>query len=123
MDFAVTVAKQVEPLYASIVTRETASQLADAASSVGSNYRAACVARSHAEFRAKLGVALEEADEAVYWLEYLQRTGRAKEPGWLALLKEARELAKILGASARTSRRRDDPGNGPNRPRRRPPGR
>lgn len=101
-----TVAGLVEPLFASVVTRENAAQLADASSSVGSNYGAACVARSHAEFRAKLGVALEEADESVYWLRFLQRTGRAKGPAWNAALTEGQELARILGASARTSRNR-----------------
>ncbi len=84
-------------------------------------YGAACVARSHAEFRAKIGVALEEADESVFWLEFLKRTGRVKGPEWDALLAEARELARILGASARTSRRRSDTDGPPTRRRRRRP--
>jgi four helix bundle protein len=106
MDFGVRVAALIEPLFASPVTRENAEQLGDASSSVGSNYGAACVARSHAEFRAKIGVALEEADESVFWLEFLRRTGRAKGPVLEALLAEGKELARILSASARTSRRR-----------------
>src|SRR5271165_1436759 len=39
---------------------------------IGANYRAACRARSRAEFVAKLGVVLEEADETVFWLELFQ---------------------------------------------------
>jgi four helix bundle protein len=41
-----------------------ANQLMRSASSVGANYRSACRARSTAEFIAKLGVVLEEADES-----------------------------------------------------------
>jgi len=43
--------------------------------SVGANYRAACRARSKAEFIAKLGIVLEEADETVFWLELLVESG------------------------------------------------
>jgi four helix bundle protein len=39
--------------------------------SVAANYRAVCRARSKAEFIAKIGVAVEEADETVLWLELL----------------------------------------------------
>lgn len=42
--------------------------------SVGTDYRSAARARSRAEFVAKLGIANEEADEAVYWLEFLRNT-------------------------------------------------
>ena len=44
-------------------------QLVDAATSVGANYRAACRARSDAEFAAKIGQVLEESDESLFWLE------------------------------------------------------
>jgi four helix bundle protein len=44
-------------------------QLVDAATSVGANDRAACRARSDAEFAAKIGQVLEESDESLFWLE------------------------------------------------------
>jgi hypothetical protein len=47
-------------------------------------------------------VAFEEADECVDWLEYLKE-GRIHQDA--ALLQEARELASILGAAARTARK------------------
>ena len=40
-----------------------------------SNYRAARRGRSHDEFKAKLGVVFEEADEAADWLRYFRDTG------------------------------------------------
>ena len=54
------------------------------------------------EFAAKLGIALEEADESLYWLE-LVRDGRLlSEPKVSLLLREADELTAIL-ASGRKS--------------------
>lgn len=41
-------------------------QVLRSGTSVGANYRAACRSRSRAEFLAKLGVVVEEADETVF---------------------------------------------------------
>src|SRR6201985_523608 len=46
-------------------------QLLRSSSSVGANYRAACRARSQAEFHSKLSTVVEEADESVFWMEIL----------------------------------------------------
>src|SRR5580692_3589777 len=46
-------------------------QLLRSSSSVGANYRAACRARSKAEFHAKLSTVVEESDESVFWMEIL----------------------------------------------------
>ena len=82
--------------------RAISSQLVRATTSVGANYRSACRARSRAEFAAKLGVAVEEADESLYWLE-LVRDGKLLPENKLSLLlKEADELTAIL-ASGRKS--------------------
>jgi len=68
-------------------------QFLRASSSVGANYRAAKPGRSRAEFAVKLGVVVEEADESVYWLEYMQDGRIASAP---TLLSEARELCAIF---------------------------
>jgi four helix bundle protein len=54
---------------------ETAKQLIRAAGSVGANYRAACRAKSKADFIYKIEVVLEEADESLYWLEVSKDAG------------------------------------------------
>ena len=41
------------------------NQLTDSGTSVAANYRAACRARSKAEFAAKIGLVLEESDESL----------------------------------------------------------
>jgi four helix bundle protein len=70
---------------------------------VAANYRAAGLGRSRAEFIAKLGLVLEEADESVHWLEHLSDTG-SDSPALQILLIEARELVRIFTTSVRTAR-------------------
>jgi four helix bundle protein len=82
--------------------REAGRQLREAANSVRSNYRAARKGRSRAEFQSKLGVAAEEADECVDWLEYLRDASIRHDA---ALIQEAHEVASILAASLKTSRK------------------
>ena len=83
-------------------------QLFRCATSVAANYRSACLARSPKEFSAKAGVLREEADEALFWLTFVSRSGMAsgvrQEVG--ALTDEAGQLARIFGAAYRTSKRR-----------------
>ncbi len=67
--------KFVERLPKTIGGRAIANQLIRSATSIGANYRAACRARSRAEFAAKLGTVAEEADETVYWLELVREGG------------------------------------------------
>ena len=69
-------------------------------SSVGANYRAACRARSKAEFHAKLSIVVEEADESLFWMEILIESGIIKSQQLEPLMKEATEILKII-ASAR----------------------
>ena len=73
--FALRALKLADVLPHSAADRAIFSQLIRAATSVGANYRSACRARSRAEFAAKLGIAVEEADESLYWLE-LVRDGK-----------------------------------------------
>ena len=82
--------------------QEAAGQLRRAANGVRMNYRAARRGRSHAEFKAKLGVVFEEADEAADWLRYFRDTGMRHDP---ELVQEGEELARIFAASVRTARK------------------
>jgi four helix bundle protein len=79
-------------------------QLLRAATSVGANYRAAGRARSKAEFVAKIGIVVEEADETIFWLECLMESGIVKPDLLRDLLAEANELVAIFAASRRTAR-------------------
>jgi four helix bundle protein len=76
-------------------------QFLKSSTSEWSNYRAARRGRSRAEFIAKLGVVVEEADESVGWLELMRDSRVASDP---ALLNEAKDLCAIFVASLATSR-------------------
>lgn len=67
------------------------------------SYRAACRGRSRADFIAKLGIALEEADDSLYGRELLVETETMPEPRLNGLMREADELISILVATLRTS--------------------
>ncbi|MBI2804828.1 MAG: four helix bundle protein [Planctomycetes bacterium] len=75
--------------------------------SVGANYRAACRARSKADFVSKMGIVLEEADETLYWLEIIVETEIIKQKLLGPLMKENNELVSIFVASLRTAKEQD----------------
>src|SRR4051812_47741696 len=100
--FALNVLRFYRTLPPAAEARDAGRQLLRAATSTRSNYRSARRSRSRAEFRSKLQVAFEEADECVDWLEYL-RDGRIQHEA--ALLREAQEIASILAAAVRSTRK------------------
>ncbi|MBC7815740.1 MAG: four helix bundle protein [Planctomycetaceae bacterium] len=101
--FALRVMKLVGALPENSVGRPIGNQLIRSGTAIGANYRAACRGRSKAEFVAKLGVVVEEADESGYWLELIVEGAllakRLVEP----LLKEANELTAIMVASRKSA--------------------
>jgi four helix bundle protein len=101
--FALRVLKLIEQLPNTIGGRVLANQVARSATSVGANYRAACRARSRAEFASKLGTVAEEADESLYWLELIRDGNFVPEKKLASLVSEADELTAIFTAGRRTS--------------------
>jgi len=97
--FALRVLKLVDALPDSRSARAIGGQLVRSGTSVGSNYRAACRARSRAEFAAKIGVVEEEADESAFWLELVMEHGLLAERLVRPLHIEAGELTAIMAAS------------------------
>ena len=95
-----------KPLWLRPETRYLADQLCRASTSVASNYRIACRARSKREFISKIGIALEEADESVGWFEVIEGAEFANPAAIRPLLQEARELVAILAASRITAQGR-----------------
>jgi four helix bundle protein len=88
------------------VGRHVALQLVRAATGSGANYEEARAAESRADFVHKLGVAAKEARETAYWLGLVHRARWTPASLDLAI-REANELAAILGASMRTARTAD----------------
>ena len=104
-----TFAKQIiifcRSLPNSMEGRLIGNQLFRCGTSVGANYRAACRARSKADFIAKMGIVLEEADETLYWVEILQETDIIKSDLFESLKKEANELIAIFVSSINTAKK------------------
>jgi four helix bundle protein len=101
--FALRIFKFVDALPRTSAGRAVANQLVRSATSVGANYRAACRARSRAEFAAKLGTVLEEADESLYWLELIRDGELMPDSKICLLLKEADELTAILAVGRKSA--------------------
>src|SRR5437764_15289355 len=101
--FALRVMKMVDALPRTIQGRAIAKQIIRSATSVAVNYRAACRARSRAEFIAKIGVVKEEADESSFWLELIVHSGLLTEARIRPLLTEAGELVAIMAASRKST--------------------
>jgi len=82
-------------------------QLIRSATSVAANYRASRRARSRPEFIAKLGIALEECDETLLWLEYVCTLDLIKPRRVKTLRQEAEELVAILVATIKSAKSRN----------------
>jgi len=102
--FALRVMKLADALSKTTAGQTIGRQLIRSGTSVSANYRAACRARSKAEFIAKLGIVEEEADESCHWLELIVESGLIEERLVQDLLKEANEITAIMVASKKTSR-------------------
>jgi|SRR5208282_3235123 len=103
-DFALRVLRLYRSLPRTDEARILGRQLLRSGTSIGANYRAACRGRSRAEFVAKLGIALEEADETVFWLEIFQEGNIFPQEKLRGLVSEANELVAIFVSSVRTAR-------------------
>ena len=109
--FALRILKLVDALPKTVAGRVIGGQLARAGTSVPANYRAACRARSKAEFISRLGVVEEEADESEFWLELIVDYELMKLKLVQPLITEAHEIVAIMTSSrisaARNQRARE----------------
>ncbi len=77
-------------------------QLIRSTTSVAANYRAACRARSKAEFYSKLSICVEEADETLFWIEICEESSIFRSEKLNTIKKETEEILKILATSRKT---------------------
>ena len=79
-------------------------QIFRSGTSVASNYRAGCRARSRAEFISKLGI-VEEADEVLFWLQIINEIELLDQSLTAPLIKEGNEILAIVVSSINTARK------------------
>jgi four helix bundle protein len=104
--FALRVVSLVEALPKTVSGRAIGNQLVRSGTGVGSNYRACCRGRSRAEFIAKIGVVVEEADESAFWMELIIEGSLLPAGKVEPLLTDANELVAIMAASRISAARR-----------------
>ncbi|MCP9201080.1 four helix bundle protein [Gramella sp. GC03-9] len=86
------------------------NQLVRSSTSVAANYRAAQLGQSKRSFIAKLSIVIEEADECVFWMEFLIDEGLLSRETCAVVLKEAGELTAIFVTSRKTAEKTDNRG-------------
>ena len=101
--FAIRIMHLCESLADVRRTYPLSNQLLRSGTAVAANYRAACRARSDAEFVSKIGIVLEEADETEFWLELLRDGGVLTDIKLAPIIDEAEQLVRIFSASKRTA--------------------
>jgi four helix bundle protein len=92
--FAIRIIHAFSRLPKGDATRIIGRQFLRSGTSIAANYRAACRARSAADFISKISVVTEEADETHFWLKLLVKS----------LMAECAELLKIFSASLATAK-------------------
>ncbi len=102
--FALMIIKLVEDLPNTKAGRTIGNQIIRSGTSVAANYRAACRARSNADFISKITIVEEECDETLFWLELIAEANLLKKEKLQDMLKEADELTAIFTASGKTAR-------------------
>jgi four helix bundle protein len=76
--FSLRVIKMIDKMPKGIASYVVSKQIVRSATSVASNYRAACRAKSDNDFLYKIDVVVEESDETLFWLEIIEESGMLK---------------------------------------------
>lgn len=104
-EYALRIIKLVKALPKTIEGKIIGGQLLRSGTSTAANYRAVCRARSKAEFIAKLGIVIEEADESGFWLEIVIESKLLRKELVEPLLQETNEILSIMITSSKSAKK------------------
>ena len=76
-------------------------QLIRSGTSVAANFRAACRARSAQEYYSKLCIVVEECDETLFWIEFIEETFSIQNDNTPLIKKETSELLAVFSTTKR----------------------
>ncbi len=82
-----------------------AYQIIKSSTSTAANYRAAGRGKSAKDFIAKLGIAEEECDETIFWLEMILEAQLASPEITQTIKQEASEILAIIVSSIKTAKK------------------
>lgn len=109
--FALRIIKLSESLPNNVTGKTLGNQIIRSGTSLGANYRAACLGKSDKDFLNKLKMVEEELDETLYWLELIIESGIVKAELLDDLVNENLELFKIIVSSITTMKKKINSGN------------
>ena len=104
-DFAKNIIELCRKLPDNREGRLIGNQVFRSGTSVAANYRAACRSRSKAEFISKLSIVGEEADETLFWLEFIKEMKTLQNSLLDDLTNESDEFVAIIVSSIRTAKK------------------
>lgn len=102
--FSLRVIKLVESLPRGITADVIGKQIIRSGTSVGANYRAACRAKSQADFIYKMTIVEEEADESMFWMELLIDSKLVDRNLLTDLMSEANQIVAMVVSSIKTAK-------------------
>lgn len=105
--YSISIGKLINSLPYNILNKNYSNQLVRCSSSVGANYRAACRAKSTADFLNKLKIVEEELDESMFFLELLEEFNPDLKVEMFKNWKEGNELLSIIVSSIITIRKNE----------------
>jgi four helix bundle protein len=101
--FAVNIGKFCKTLSYDSITKHYVAQIVCCSSSVGANYRAACRAKSKADFINKMRIVEEEGDESMFFLKLIYEFHPDRKDEIEVLYKEANEILSMTVSSINTA--------------------
>jgi len=101
--FAINVARFCKTLPYDPIIRSYIDNLVRASASVAANYRAACRAKSKADFINKMRIVEEEGDESMFFMEMIAEFYPSRKPELRILHKEGNEIVAMVVASINTA--------------------
>jgi len=101
--FAHNCIKFVAKLPDDYLSNHIKKQLIRSSTSVAANYRATCIAQTKKAFISKISIVIEEVDESLFWIEFIQDEKLLLPEICKSLLKEADELTRIFISSRKTA--------------------
>ena len=107
IEFAARIIGFATDLPRNLVGRHIALQILRSGTAAAPNYAEARGAESRADFIHKLGIVQKELNETAVWLRVLSKINLGKRDIVIAILQENVELARIITASIRTAKARN----------------
>jgi four helix bundle protein len=104
LSFAIRIVKLYKHLCENHKEFVLSKQCLRSGTAIGALVREAEYAESKSDFIHKLGIAIKEANETLYWLELLFETRYIDTTSYESIKTDAEELLKLLTASIKTAK-------------------